>query len=496
MAETAESTNPQAHNASLAMRLLEHQNRYLESQLDLWDRLVDFDDELLDNGQRVWNKIHLGTLDPGAAALAYRSDVELGEIRNQGRWLALNNEFAINALENRISYAVGEGHVYQVVPKAGEEVDADVLDAVNAVLGEFLESSRWHARQQEMRLRLDRDGECFLRLFPDPAAGLAVRFIEPEQVRTPARLAGDKQVRYGVRHQPGDVETVLAYYVDDEDVPAGDVQHRKANVDLTAPRGIPVFHAVRKNLARAAKILRNMSTVAEIQAAIAMVREHVQGSSATVEQYVSNMADVKMSDRTTGQTRNYKQYPPGTVIDHGPGTKYTFPAQGIDVARYVQALQAELRAIASRLVMPEFMLSSDASNANYSSTMVAEGPAVKMFERLQADTIAADLVVIKRAIRAAADAGRLPADVLERVDVDADGPRVQTRDRLKDAQADQILYGHGVMSPQTFAARHGLDYGMEREQLDAEQERETGFAGDLGREPDDETGSSGSSSGM
>ena len=38
-------------------------------------------------------------------------------------------------------------------------------------------------------------------------------------------------------------------------------------------------------------------------------------------------------------------------------------------------LQAELRAIAARLVMPEFMLTSDASNANYASTMVAEGPA-------------------------------------------------------------------------------------------------------------------------
>ena len=64
------------------------------------------------------------------------------------------------------------------------------------------------------------------------------------------------------------------------------------------------------------------------------------------------------------------------------GTDYEFPAAGIDAGRYVAVLQAELRAVASRLVMPEFMLSSDASNANYSSTMVAEGPAVKMFDRL------------------------------------------------------------------------------------------------------------------
>ena len=48
------------------------------------------------------------------------------------------------------------------------------------------------------------------------------------------------------------------------------------------------------------------------------------------------------------------------------GTEYEFPAAGIDAGRYVTVLQAELRAIASRLVMPEFMLTSDASNANYS----------------------------------------------------------------------------------------------------------------------------------
>ncbi len=75
-------------------------------------------------------------------------------------------------------------------------------------------------------------------------------------------------------------------------------------------------------------------------------------------------------------------------------------------------LQAELRAIASRLVMPEFMLTSDASNANYASTMVAEGPAMRMFARLQADLVRADLVnddldVMWRVVRAARGMRRL-----------------------------------------------------------------------------------------
>ena len=60
-----------------------------------------------------------------------------------------------------------------------------------------------------------------------------------------------------------------------------------------------------------------------------------------------------------------------------------------------------LWAIASRLVMPEFMLTSDASNANYASTMVAEGPAMRMFARLQADLVNDDLDVMWRVVQAA-----------------------------------------------------------------------------------------------
>ena len=124
-------------------------------------------------------------------------------------------------------------------------------------------------------------------------------------------------------------------------------------------------------------------------------------------------------------------------------------------------LQAELRAIASRLVMPEFMLSSDASNANYSSTMVAEGPAVKMFDRLQSDMIQDDVELLWRVVTGAVRAGRLPAETLSAVDLRAMPPTLAVRDRLRDAQADQILVRAGAMSVQTMAMRHGLDPSRE-----------------------------------
>ena len=96
--------------------------------------------------------------------------------------------------------------------------------------------------------------------------------------------------------------------------------------------------------------------------------------------------------------------------------------------------------------MPEFMLTSDASNANYTSTMVAEGPAVKMFDRLQHDMIEDDLELLWRVVRHAVDAGRLPAEALAAVDIRGIAPTLAVRDRLQDAQADQILVRNGAMS--------------------------------------------------
>ena len=126
------------------------------------------------------------------------------------------------------------------------------------------------------------------------------------------------------------------------------------------------------------------------------------------------------------------------------------------------AIQAELRAAAAALAMPEYMLSGDASNANFSSTMVAEGPAVKTFEELQADLVEADLEIMERQLAIAARAGLIrgasEAEILDLVKVEAEPPIIKSENRLQEAQADQILLLAGAMSKETHgrAARPGL----------------------------------------
>ena len=136
------------------------------------------------------------------------------------------------------------------------------------------------------------------------------------------------------------------------------------------------------------------------------------------------------------------------------------------------AIQAELRACAAALAMPEYMLSGDASNANFSSTMVAEGPAVKTFEEMQADLIEADVEIMERQLQVAAKAGLISGagedDVLEKVKVEAEPPIIKSENRLQEAQADQILVQAQVMSKETLAARHGLAYADEAGKMEME----------------------------
>ncbi|MCL2119918.1 MAG: phage portal protein [Planctomycetaceae bacterium] len=360
----------------------------------------------------------------------------------------------MNAVENRINYVVGNGHQYHAIPQCSE-CNALAVET-QAVMQEFIVENKWFARQQEIMRRRDRDGEVFLRFFIGKRGETILCFVEPDQVATPQKFAQIPCCRLGIRTVPGDIEAVEGYWVDEEFVPASEIQHRKSNVDCNVKRGISLFYPVRKNLRRVEKLLRNMSTVAEIQSAVALIRKHGSPNAEAIRRYVQKQTDTTGINPSTGQSYPLQSFSPGTIIDAWHGVDYQFPIAAIDAGRYVTVLQAELRAIASRLVMPEFMLSSNASNANYASTMVAEGPAVRMFERLQQEMVFDDLCVFRRVIDNAITAGRLPNEAKTMIDLQAIPPLLAVRDRLDEARADEILLKNGVMSSQTMAMRYGL----------------------------------------
>lgn len=442
---------------------------YLESQSSLWNSYVDPREAWIDETGEVWESVG-GGVSP-IEELPYRNCTELFQVQSIARILARSNEFARNAHQNRINYIVGWGHTYTIQGVA-EHIPNATIGRVQAVLDSILKANRWQCRQQEMLLRADRDGEVFIRTFRSDDGILRFRFIEPRQVQPPGTASDDQS--FGVENKPGDIETVVAYHVDGTPIDAREIQHRKYNVDSSIKRGYPLLFPVRRNLVRAAKLLRNMSTATEIQTAIALIRKHQQATKEAVRSFIA----AKAEQRPAGTTpENVLRYPSGSILDVPQGQEYTIPPQ-LDPSKTVSALQAELRAIASYLVMPEFMLSSDASNANYASTMVAEGPSVKAFESAQQTEIAHDTELLNAALDFAAESGLITTDERRAVRISVEPPSVQVRDRLKEAQTRQIDMGLGILSPQTATAETGRDYDQEQLNIELHQEK-TGSVPDV-----------------
>jgi hypothetical protein len=437
---------------------------YLESQASLWDSYVDPREAYLGTDGELWEGIG-GGVSP-LEELPFRTTVELFQIQSVARILWRDNEFAKNAHRNRINYIIGESHAYTVIGK-DESAKQSTLYRVQQVLDAILKTNGWFRRQREIKLRDDRDGETIIRKFPSDDGIMRFRFVEPRQVQPPS--VAESHQSFGVETMPNDCETPVAYWIDGKQVPADQVQHRKWNVDSSIKRGFPLLFPVRHNLTRAVKLLRNMSIATEIQTAIALIRKHEQANKEAVRSFLTAKA---ASTETTanGQTRNVLNYGAGSILDVPMGQSYEIPPQ-LDPTKTVAALQAELRAIASLLVMPEFMLSSDASNSNFASTMVAEGPAVKNFEAEQKAQIEYDLELLNDALQHAANCGLITQDDLNSITIKVDPPSVQTRDTLQEAQVRQIDMGLGILSPQTATGMIGQKYDQEQTNIEVHGEK-------------------------
>jgi len=448
-------------------------NLIKEATTALTGNYVDPEDALRGADGRKWDL--LGAADQTLSSVI-RTEAQLTEVRNECRMLAIGNPYAINAHENRINYIVGTGHQYRVVSKKHVEASDEQVAKVQAVLDGFTDANRWQRRQAEIVRRKDRDGECFLRLFPQADGTTSVRFVEPKQVASP-RSPHNTSLRMGIQFDADDAEIPVAYIIDGESVDAAAIQHRKANVDSNVPRGLPLFYSVKKELEKIERIDRNMAAVTGIQSAIAIIKRHKSGTQAGIKSKATGDADASVTNTRTGSTTYHKRFDPGTILDALQDTEYDFPSMRVKPDSFVPVCEHLLRGVASRLVLPEFMLTSNARNSNYASTMVAEGPAVKQFERMQGDLIEEDIELLDKVLAHAVSAGLLEQEAVDATMIAATAPMLATRDRLKEVQADEVLVRNGAMSDQTMAERSGLDWDNEQERLDQSADRQDPYAG-------------------
>ena len=489
----------QGRRRQLAMRQALTELKQLSEQCNWFGRVVDMSDiSTFGDEGRPWFIMDRATAEsralvyPGATASAYINESEFRLIRARSRAFVLTNPYWKAIVHSRRVYTVGSGHAYKVVPQDDDGSDElkDLVSKVSDEIELFCKVNRYRRRQNEKVTRLDRDGEFFLRYDEtNPDGVLRVRFIEPLLVWTPPGKDTTEDVWFGIQFK-GDYENPLGYYIRPANslgntlneewskmIPADEIQHRTANVDMSSPRGLPTTYDLQARLEQALKTLSNMGALVEFRTKIGLIRKHINATVSTVSKMIQSGAmGGSNADAGLSAQKTLDNLPRAAIIDANDQTTYDFPTAQTDVEKIVASIQAELRCCAACLGLAEYMVSADASNANFSSTMVAEGSPVKSFESMQRDMIDDDMEVIERAITCAAKNGRLPEDVLDKVTIDAEPPVIISRNRLQETQADEILNRNKVMSKKTWQTRNDLNNDDETAEIEQERDADAAYS--------------------
>lgn len=396
---------------------------------------------------------------------AYLNEEDLRRARENSRDLSVSNEYARNGLTNRRNYIVGTGFKVTAEPVDTDAPNDELEKATNEWLQRYAAITKRCEKEKEAVMRGDRDGECFLRL--TKARVLEYHFVEPEYVGN-----WDGETPFGIRTDPKNITKVIAYLVKNGDgdeyetVPAEEMIHVKLNTDSGIKRGLPFLYPVASILRKIESTIENMATTVAIMAAIAMVRRRPFMSASAVDSANERDADFTgPNPLRAGGSDNYKQYRAGTILDVDGSTEYEFPANSINLGGVVNVKQSLLQTAAAGMGLAEYMLTSDCSNGNLSTTQVGESPVLMGFVAMQhfwADAFGTGLYVDEaemgltwRAIEYAVENGDLDAAVLTEIQLKTEGPSIEVRDKNQETQRNKVLADDGIISRDAWAAKEG-----------------------------------------
>jgi capsid protein len=391
--------------------------------------------------------------------------------RQLGRKLAFTNPYAINGHQNIQNFVAGTGFAYKIQDKRQRSTFAKAIAAADDYWEEFHETEKWDEVEHEVILRSDREGEAFVRTFMEMDGLATVRFIEPEEIDS-----SDPAFEYGMVTRAGDKQKVIGYVYkqggtgQEVIIPAEEITFFKKNTDRNVLRGIPTFLPVVEPLEGAKKMLRVIRKMAEIQAAIAVVREHPDGTTGSkIAQLADNMAQRTPRDSTSGESIRQRVIQAGSILDVPPGQKYHFPIAAQSADKLATVIDTLLRACACRVSQPEFLFSANASSSNYASLVAAEQPGMKMFQKTQKWYASRLRDLYKRIIFIGIISGRLSTKLLDpTLKYKVTGPAVQSRDRFSIVRSNDLMVKGKIKSRRTVAEEEGLDF--DREQLNREED--------------------------
>jgi hypothetical protein len=225
-------------------------------------------------------------------------------------------------------------------------------------------------------------------------------------------------------------------------------------------RGVSSFYSCSDELYGSSKLRYASREGEKVRQSIAYLRQHAAADRSTIT--------TLQAGATTGSLPKFdldgvqrdvtmQRTEPGTVIDIPKGLEYKEPPA---VPQSNVAEHQALLAVASQWNVSAFLLTGEGDSASYASAVVAESPMMNNVVRQQRKFTDFWQEIYEAVVALEAEKGNLPEDVLEKIEIHviAQNP---SRDKKEAIESDKILADAGLMSDETFASRHGLDYDEE-----------------------------------
>lgn len=446
----------------------------------------------------------------------WENETELAEIRGTCRVLVGVDEAAIGIAGNLTNYVVGTGFKYSVAPRDKDDATSVAASELTTeVIEEFQQRVRWRRIERELHDRSRRDGEHLLQI-DDIGGGYADVFfrepdalVEPHDKRATTDMLGQFAVdwTFGVATDIGNPNRVHGYFFDN----TGDQQdwdvvrprnlvHGKRNVDRVIKRGLSDYYPVWQELSRSAKVLRNTGEGAALQAAIAWIKEHVSGTTRSqVQSLNSSSRDFQLNKPTlegTNKPTNFQQYLPGTILHVPAGTQYKPGPMGAERdTNFVMVSDAIIRYAGLRWCMPAFMTNGSSDSKTFAGNLVAESPFVKCAESEQIWFVEEYSEVFWKILQIAIRTRRFRElgiqriqDLMRLVSLNIKPPRVSSRNRKEELEANLLLYERRLVSGRSTTSLAEFDYDHEQELIAEEPEPVNIAQTDVATRPDIESG--------
>ncbi|MCA9023889.1 MAG: phage portal protein [Planctomycetaceae bacterium] len=391
------------------------------------------------------------------------------DARTKARQLVLSDPHARNLMRLFEVYVTGPG--LKLIHKSRDpqtaKDTAKLLSKADRLWSEFLLENCRHYSFHEHARRTWRDGECFIRKFSQTSWPPQIRFFDPETIGPTI----DEPESQGILTDANDVETPRWYLRIDpqtgdlvEYIDAHQILHTKIGADSNQKRGTTLFAPVIDHFDRFQKWMDTELSARKLQASIVLWRKVTNPASATPFGNESTVESLTGSHAS----QNGGRFQPGSMLTTGTSTDLQFVQPDTNYSDTVPLGRMLLLSIAAGAGLPEFMLTSDASNANYASTMVAEGPAVKMFQSEQCFFGHEFTRLWRWVMSNAINAGQLDADFFDRVMAKWCFAELVNRDRPRERMADVRLIEAEVLSRAEVARRDGADPEVMRQELRGE----------------------------